>query len=188
MGNVDPLGLYTLSACLGAGGILGPVALHIGGCVARTQHTGSDDIGWTYTEAGGLGLGEGAGVSIYYEISTCNTLPCLSSWFRYVSFGFEAGLGFTVFWGNWNRYGIPTAFGADVGLNVGEGFQADAGWSYTWVSKYTCGSNLLCKSRANFTRWVWNVVTAPVRWLANDIATWVGRATAAAKWLIRRGY
>jgi RHS repeat-associated protein len=185
--NTDPLGLYTLSACLGVNGALGPVAVHAGGCVARTQHTSSDDIGWTATEAGGVGIGAGAGIGLYWEISTCTTLPCLSSWFRYVSWGFDAGLGLTVFWGNWNRYGVPTAFGADVGLNVGEGVQADVGWSYTWVSKYTCGSNWVCKARANTARGIWDVFTAPVRWLANDIASWVSWATSTAKWLIRHG-
>jgi hypothetical protein len=44
--------------------------------IARTQDTGSDDIGWTFTAGGGLGVGAEVSGSFYYEVSTCNTLPC----------------------------------------------------------------------------------------------------------------
>jgi hypothetical protein len=166
------------------------IHMQAGGCVARTQHTSSDDIGFTYTEAGGRGFGEAAGWSLYYEISTCNTLPCLSSWFAYAGWGYYDGIGggLTVFWGNWNRYGFPTTFGADIGIALGDGVQAWAGFSYTWVWKFTCGSNWACSAAANYTRFVWDAATSPVRWLVNSLYQWVSWAKGAANWFIRHGY
>lgn len=186
MDNTDPLGLYTLGACLGFNGEFWVLAGSAGLCVARTIHTGSDDIGLTQTDAGGYGFGEEAGGSLYYEFSNCRTLYCLGGLFQYFGWGFDEGVGLTVFWGNWNRWGVPSAFGADIGINVGEGVQSSTGYSWTFVWKYTCSSwNWPCKSAANYTRWVWDVLTAPVAWLVNYLPTWTRWAEAAAKWWIR---
>jgi hypothetical protein len=177
--NIDPIGLYTLGACMGFNGVAAGLSLSGGECVQRTRNTRSDDIGLTWT--GGLGLGAGArvGGSFYYEISTCGTLPCLGGYFFFVGFGIAWGVTMTVFWGNtvWH----PTAFGADLGLTVGLGASAAEGFSYTWVHKYTC-HDPVCSANANFVRYVWDVMTAPVNWLTGRLATWIGRVTAAAKW------
>jgi RHS repeat-associated protein len=184
--DTDPLGLYTLSACLGFNGEYGILAGSAGLCVARTIHTGSDDIGITLTVAGGLGFGENAGGSLYYEVSNCRTLYCLDSWFAYFGWGWDEGVGLTVFWGGWNRWGVPSTFGADLGIMLGEGAEASTGFSYTWVFKYTCGSwDWSCTAAANYTRWGWDVLTAPVAWLEHYLPSWVGWAEDAAKWFIR---
>jgi trimeric autotransporter adhesin len=187
--NADPLGLYTLGVCLGIGGAFGPISGAAGDCLNRTQRTNSDDIGWTYTVAGGLGFGAGYGVSIYYEVSTCRTLACLSGWFHYFGWGFSyfVGMTATVFWGNWDDDGNPTTFGADFGISAGEGGEVAEGYSYTWVNKYTCGSNWVCKGHANAARAAWWTLTRPVSWLVNDIALVTGWATTTARWLIKHG-
>jgi hypothetical protein len=168
---------------------LGPLSGAAGLCIARTQDTSSDDIGFTQTAAGGAGFGEGAGWGIYYEVSSCSTLPCLSKWFAYAGAGFEYAFGATmsVFWGNWNSHGVPTTFGADVGISMGEGVQASEGFSYTWVNKYTCGSDWVCKAKANTLRAGWDGLTRPVQWIVNNLAWVISKATAAAKALIRLG-
>lgn len=180
--NIDPLGLYTLGACAGFNIVVPVIQVSLSGgeCLQRTRNTRSDDIGMTWT--GGLGIGAGAkvGGSFYYEISTCNRLPCLGKWFFFVGFGIAWGITMTLFWGN-SVHGIPTTFGADLGLQVGLGASAQEGFSYTWVYKFTC-SDPVCSANANFYRWAWDVMTAPVNWLTGKLATWIGRVTAAAKW------
>lgn len=180
--NIDPLGLYTLGACAGFSIVVPVVQISLSGgeCLQRTRNTRSDDIGFTWT--GGLGIGAGAkvGGSLYWEISTCTTLPCLGKWFFFVGFGIAWGITMTLFWGNSN-HGVPTTFGADLGLQVGLGASAQEGFSYTWVYKFTC-SDPVCSANANFYRWAWDVMTSPVSWLSNKLATWIGRVTAAAKW------
>jgi hypothetical protein len=187
--NADPLGLYTLGVCLGGSSAYGIFAGSAGYCLTRTKNTSSDDIGFALTVAGGLGFGAGVGVNLYYEISTCTTLSCLGGWFEYYAMGFKyyVGMGVTIFWGNWNSHSVPTTFGADFGISVGKGGQASSGVSYTFVNKYTCGSNWVCKSKANAARAVWNTLTGPVQWLANDMSRYVGWATSLAKWLIAHG-
>ena len=185
--GTDPLGLYTLGVCMGFGGELGPFYLGGGDCLNRTRDTGSDDIGFTGTVAGGVGFGEGAAGTLYWEISNCKTLPCLSGWFQYVGWGFSyyVGMTATVFWGNWNG-ALPTAFGADFGVSVGEGAQADEGFSYTWVNKFTCHT-LKCSAEANLARGAWDGAFADMGWLQNDIGEFENWATSTAKWLIKKG-
>jgi hypothetical protein len=60
--------------------------------------------------------------------------------------------------------------------------------SYTWVSKFTCGSNWACKATANAVRYVWDLATNRVAWLVSDIYEWVSWAVGTAKWYIRHGY
>jgi hypothetical protein len=182
--KTDPFGLYTLSVCLSGSGELGPVAGTAGLCIARTRDTGSDDIGWTFTAGGGWGTGEDVGGSYYYEVSTCNTLSCLSSWFNYASLGFNVGIGasLTIFWGNYNSNLRPTTFGGDIGINAGAGAEGSVGATYTWVHKSTCSEwQFGCTAFANSLRVAWNAAAWQVQWIVNRVAAIVGTMTAKVK-------
>jgi hypothetical protein len=183
--STDPLGLDTLGACFSFNAQIGPIAGSAGECIVRTEYTGSDDIGFTLTDAGGVGFGEYAGGMLYWEFSNCGTLYCLGSWFGYFGWGFDEGVGLTVFYAN-VQYGIPRTYGADIGVMLGEGVQASAGASYTWVYKFTCAWwDWACKGAANWARWAWDVLTSPIIWLVNYLPSWLSWAKSAARWWIR---
>jgi hypothetical protein len=149
-----------------------------GGCLTRTiDSSGRDDIGVTRTVAFGPGIGFGWGASIYYEISTCTTLACLNGWFGYRGASAQIGVGVsaTVFWGDDNRYAVPTAFGLDLGVSFGDGAEASLGFSYTWVNKFSS------PYVANPMRWLWDDLTAPVRWITDNMSGMLNRAGSFAR-------
>ncbi|MHB8320057.1 MAG: DUF6531 domain-containing protein [Acidimicrobiales bacterium] len=151
--NSDPSGLATVGICVGVNTMLGGVFnLTAGDCLARTRDSsGEDDIGLVRTFGGGVGIGEGVGASLYYQVSNATNLQELAGPFLYFSVSGEDEVGgtATVFYNDNSGHG-GLIYGIDVGLSVGEGASVAYGVSYTLVTQFNGTTS------ANIARGVWD--------------------------------
>ena len=159
--NSDPSGMATVGICVSGNLMLGPIALSAGDCLTRTiDSSGEDDIGITGTIGGAVGLGVGAGVSFYYQVSNATNLEELGKGFFFTTLSAEVAVGptATVFWNSLPTLatsaitsgGKPGIIGIDVGIAIGAGVEAGLGYSYTSVMQFNGTIS------ANIARGVWD--------------------------------
>jgi RHS repeat-associated protein len=149
----DPSGKATVGICAGVSGqfpIFGLLGINasVGDCLTRTvDSSGEDDIGLVGTAGVGGGLGIGASIGLYYQISNATNLQELSRLFFYTTSGVDAVLGAnaTVFWSPDRKI-----YGVDLGVSFGGGADVAVGTSWTWVDQFYGSWS------ANIARGVWD--------------------------------